>query len=174
MKSRMKAVNRKTALAPILLLAATTLPMYAQSPTADSPNRSILKGAAVEYLFPEQVTVTAGKPSAVEMHFRVGEGLHVNSHTPSQDFLIPTTLSIPESSGVRLEAATYPDGEEFTLPVDPTTKLSVYTGEFTIHTSIVAMRGNHLVEARLHYQACDREACFPPKTITVPIDVIGK
>jgi hypothetical protein len=170
----MKAPNWKIALTPVLLLGLAALPADAQSPMADSPDRSILKGAAVEYLFPEQVTVTAGKPSAVEMHFRVGEGLHVNSHTPSQDFLIPTTLSVPESSGVRLEAATYPEGEEFTLPVDPSTRLSVYTGEFTIHTSIVATRGNHLVEARLHYQACDKEACFPPKTITVPIDVIGK
>jgi hypothetical protein len=29
---------------------------------------------------------------------------------------------------------------------DPSTKLSVYTGEFTIHARIVAARGNHLVE----------------------------
>ncbi|HUN84426.1 MAG TPA: protein-disulfide reductase DsbD domain-containing protein [Terracidiphilus sp.] len=174
MKAKMKGTNWKTAISLALLLRVTVLPLYGQSSMADSPDRSILKGAAVEYLFPEQVNVTAGQPSAVEMHFRVGEGLHVNSHTPSQDFLIPTTLSFPESSGVRLEAATYPEGEEFALPVDPTTRLSVYTGEFTIHTSIVATRGNHLVEAKLHYQACDKEACFPPKTITVPIDVIGK
>jgi hypothetical protein len=52
--------------------------------------------------------------------------------------------------------------------------LSVYADEFTIETRLVAPRGNHLVEATLHYQACDKSACFPPKTITVPIDVIGK
>ena len=39
---------------------------------------------------------------------------------------------------------------------------------------IVATRGNHLVEAKLRFQACDKNACLPPKTITVPIDVIGK
>ena len=27
--------------------------------------------------------------------------------------------------------------------------------------------------AKLHYQACDQNACLPPKTITVPIDVLG-
>ncbi|HLY40897.1 MAG TPA: protein-disulfide reductase DsbD domain-containing protein [Terracidiphilus sp.] len=163
-------------LAPVLIVVMNlgALTALAQSPMADSSNRSILNGAAVEYLYPEQVTVTAGESSAVAMHFRVGEGLHVNSHTPSQDYLIPTALSFPDSSGVRLESATYPDGQEFTLPVDPATKLSVYTGEFTIHVRIVAARGNHLVEAKLHYQACDKEACFPPKTITVPIDVIAK
>ena len=75
---------------------------------------------------------------------------------------------------MRLDGASYPQGTEFTLPLDPETKLSVYTGEFTIQARIVATAGNHLVEAKLHYQACDKDACMPPKTITVPIDVIGK
>jgi hypothetical protein len=61
-----------------------------------------------------------------------------------------------------------------TLAVDPTTKLSVYTGEFIIQTRIVATPGNHLVEGQLHYQACDQNQCLPPKTIKVAIDVIGK
>ena len=61
-----------------------------------------------------------------------------------------------------------------TLPSDPKTKLSVYTGEFTIQARIVATPGNHLVQAKLRYQACDQNQCLPPKTITVPIDVIGK
>jgi hypothetical protein len=157
--------------AAMLIASFAAIPSRAQS---DDPGRSILRGAAVEYLYPEQVTIPAGKPSPVEMHFRVGEGLHVNSHTPSQDYLIPTTLSIPEASGVRLEGATYPAGSDITLPLDPDTRLSVYTGEFAINTRIVATRGNHLVEAKLRFQACDKNACLPPKTITVPIDVIGK
>ena len=129
---------------------------------------------AVEYLYPEQVTVPAGKPSAVALHFRIQQNLHINSHTPREHYLIPTVFSIPESSGVRLASANYPAGTDFTLPVDPSQKLLVYTGEFTIQARIVATPGDHLVEAQLHYQACDQNACMPPKTITVPIDVIGK
>jgi hypothetical protein len=154
--------------------ALAVLAAQGQAPMSDSPGRSITMGAAVEYLFPEQVTVSAGKPSSVALHFRVGQGLHINSHTPRQEELIPTTFSIPDGEGVRLERADYPDGTDFTLPLDPSMKLSVYTGEFTIQTRIVATPGNHLVEAKLHYQACDRNACLPPKTITVPVDVIGK
>ena len=75
---------------------------------------------------------------------------------------------------MRLEWAAYPAGTEFALPVEPGTKLMVYTGEFEIQTKIVAQPGDHMVEARLRYQACDDNACLPPKTITVPIDVIGK
>lgn len=141
---------------------------------ADDPGRSVLKGAAVEFLFPEQVTLAAGKASDVELHFRVAPGLHINSHAPKDEFLIPTTFSIPEGGDVRLEVANYPAGSDFTLPLDPNTKLSVYTGEFTIHARMVAAAGNHLVEAKLHFQACDKNACMPPKTIPVAIDVIGK
>lgn len=140
---------------------------------ADSTNRSIGHGAPVEYLFPEQVTIPAGKPQPVELHFRIAQGFHINSHTPKEDYLIPTVFSVPESTGVRLASATYPDGADFTLPLDPATKLSVYTGEFAIQTKLIAARGNHLVQASLRYQACDQNACMPPKTITVPIDVIG-
>jgi hypothetical protein len=30
------------------------------------------------------------------------------------------------------------------------------------------------VQGKLRYQACNDSQCLPPKTITVPIDVIGK
>ena len=146
----------------------------AQSLINGAPDRSIVKSAAVEYLFPEQISVPAGKASPVALHFSVAQGLHINSHTPKDSYLIPTVLSIPAASGVRLEGAAYPPGADFTLPLDPKTKLSVYTGEFIIQARIVAASGNHLVEAKLRYQACDNNACMPPKTITVPIDVIGK
>lgn len=167
----MLEMKRSIHVAVIIAFGVAALQAHAQS---GSSGRSIPGQAAVEYLFPEQVTVAAGKASEVNMHFRIAQGLHINSHTPKEDYLIPTVLSIPEASGVRLEQATYPQGTDLTLPVDPKTKLSVYTGEFTIQTRIVAKPGNHLVEAKLRYQACDKNACMPPKTITVPFDVIGK
>jgi DsbC/DsbD-like thiol-disulfide interchange protein len=145
-----------------------------QMPQVDGARRQAAKPAAVEYLYPEQVTVPAGKPSVVALHFRIPPGLHINSHTPRESELIPTTLSIPADSGVRLDGAVYPPGTEFALPLDPKTKLSVYSGEFIIQARIVATAGDHLVEARLRYQACDNNACMPPKTITAAIDVIGK
>jgi hypothetical protein len=43
-----------------------------------------------------------------------------------------------------------------------------------IQARIVATAGNHLVEAKLRYQACDNNACMPPKTIVVAMDVVGK
>jgi hypothetical protein len=132
------------------------------------------KTEAVQYLFPEQVTLPAGKASPVMLHFRIASGLHVNSNKPHDEFLIPTVFSIPDGSGVKLAAAVYPQGTDITLPADPKTKLNVYTGEFAIETKLVAAAGNHLVQAKLRYQACDNSQCMPPKTITVPVSVTGK
>ena len=169
----MPAVNHRIRVA-VLAFGLAALAAHAQAPISNAPNRSIAGGTAVEYMFPEQVTVPAGRPSPVSLHFRIRQGLHINSHTPRDGFLIPTTLSAPGNSIVRLEGATYPDGEDLTLPLDPKNALSVYTGEFTIQAHIVASRGNHLLEAKLRFQACNDNACMPPKTIPVAIDVIGK
>src|ERR1035441_4602577 len=99
-----------------LALGLAALLTHGQS---DQPGRSILKGAAVEYLFPEQVTLPAGKPTEVALHFRIAPGLHINSHAPREEFLIPTVFSIPEGAGARLVGASYPAGADFTLPLDP-------------------------------------------------------
>jgi hypothetical protein len=158
-----------------LSLALAVLPLIAQAPLGQSQSQAATaKPAAVTYLFPEQVTVTADKPTAVDLHFKVAAGLHVNSHTPHSDYLIPTTLKLPENSGVRLANATFPPGIDFSFAINPDEKLSVYTGEFTIHAELVAAKGEHLVEGTLHYQACNNESCMPPHSITVAIDVIAK
>jgi hypothetical protein len=160
-----------------VILGLAALLACGQSPTftsPTSPNRPAAKPDEVKFLYPEQVRVPSGKSTAVVLHFRVDPGMHINSHTPPDAFLIPTLLSIPVGAGVKLDAANYPDGTEFKPEGDPQMKLSVYTGEFTIQARITALPGNHLVEAKLRYQACDENACMPPKTITVAIDVIGK
>lgn len=158
----------------LLIVAATAAVVAQQDSLSTSARQPAVKTQAVEYLYPEQVSVPAGKATPVALHFRIRPDLHINSHTPRAEYLIPTVFSIPDTSGVKLASATYPAGGDFALPSDPDEKLSVYTGEFAIEAKIVSTPGNHLVEAKLRYQACDQSQCLPPKTITVPIDVIGK
>lgn len=158
----------KIAITGILVLAS----LAAQSQIVGSQTQA--RPDPVTYLFPEQVTVPAGKSASVELHFRIAQGLHIQSHTPRDEDFIPTEFSIPAGSGVRLDAATYPPASDITLAGDPKTKLSVYTGEFVLQARITATPGDHLVQAKLHYQACDQTQCMPPKTINVPLDVIGK
>ncbi len=169
-----KLAARSLRAAAVFVVFLLALESRAQIVPANPPERSPLATASVAYLYPTQVTIPAGKPSAVSLHFRVAQGMHINSHTPSSTFLIPTTLSLPAGAGVRLEATDYPAGVEITLPIDPTTKLSVYTGDFVIRARLIAEAGEHAIQAKLHYQACNDNQCLPPKTITVPIDFLGK
>lgn len=164
----------QTKLSTIAVFFAAALFARAQFVDSGAAGQAGSKPQSVVFLFPEQVTVHAGKPSSVDLHFRVAPGLHINSHNPSDQFLIATTFAISGSEGVQLAAATYPAGESITLASDPKSRLSVYTGEFVIHAQIVSAAGNHLAQGKLHYQACDRNECMPPKTITVPIDVIAQ
>lgn len=159
---------------PIAILLLAGLPACAQTSLHNNPDRSLHKAEAVEYLYPEQLTIPAAKPASVELHFRIAPGLHINSHTPKDKFLIPTALSFPADSGVKLDGASYPAGVEYTLPADPETRLNVYTGDFAIQARLSAQPGDHLVQAKLRYQACDETQCMPPRTATIAIDVVGR
>ncbi len=140
----------------------------------NSPDRRLPKTPPVQFVYPEQVHVAAGKPANVDLHFRVLSGMHINSHTPHDDFLIPTTFSLPAGEGVRLESASYPAGSDISLPSAPKMKINVYTGDFTLDTRMVASPGNHLLKGVLHFQACNETQCLPPQMITAAMDVIAK
>ena len=128
----------------------------------------------VQFLYPEQITVAAGKPSIVELHFRVNDGLHINSHTPRAKSLIPTRLMVEEPTGVNVASVDFPAGTDYSPAFSPNDKLSVYTGEFVLRAHVTAARGDHLVQAGLRYQACDANSCYPPKTAPIAVSVIAK
>jgi hypothetical protein len=160
-----------------LVLPLTLASAAMQTPISAPQSHADAKPAAVAYLFPEQVSIAADKPSPVDLHFKIAAGLHVNSHTPSSEELIPTTFKLPDTPGVRLSKADFPPGTDYTLNAGeglPPEKLSVYTGEFIIHTELIASKGEHLVQATLRYQACSSNTCLPPRSIPVAIDVIAK
>jgi hypothetical protein len=156
----------------LIALAMSCLAQKLPWETPDSPG-----GAAqqlVHFLYPQQVTVAAGKPATVEMHFRIAEGLHINSHTPLQKSLIKTQLVEAEPQGVNISAVDFPPGSDYAFPADPSQKLSVYSGEFVLRMHLTASRGDHLVSGQLRYQACDNHTCFPPRNLPVSVDVVGK
>ncbi len=118
----------------------------------------------------EQQQVPAGKRSVLELHFRVVDGFHVNSHAPKSELLIPTQVTLQPAIGVKAETIEYPAGTTYSFSFDPSEKLDVYTGAFTVKFPVVAEAGTHTMEGALRYQACDHAACYPPKTL--PLQVI--
>jgi len=128
----------------------------------------------VQYLFPEQVSVAAGRDAVIEMHFRVNHGMHINSHTPKEKWLIPTKLLVTTSPELKVERMEFPAGEDYTLAAMPKAKLSVYTGDFVVRAHIVARPGQHILQGTLRYQACDTNSCYPPREAPIAVDVIAK
>jgi hypothetical protein len=122
----------------------------------------------------EPQNVAAGKRSVLELHFRVLDGYHVNSHTPKSELLIPTRIELQPAAGVKAEAVEYPAGSSYSFSFDPTEKLDVYTGAFTVKLPVVAEAGAHSVDGTLRYQACDHAACYPPKSLPVQVIFTAK
>ena len=122
----------------------------------------------------EAQNVAAGKRSVLELRFRVVNGFHVNSHTPKSELLIPTNLVLQPVAGVKAAAAEYPAGMPYSLSVDPSEKLDVYTGDFTVNLPVVAQAGAHTIDGTLKYQACDHAACYPPKSLPVQVIFTAK
>ena len=123
-------------------------------------------------LLTDGVEVKPGSEQVVELRFRVEEGYHINSHTPMDDLLIPTTLKL-DSGAVKVVGTEYPKGEIIKL-IGSGEGLEVYQGEFKVHVRVIAPRGFSTMMGTVRYQACDNEACFPPKTLAVKVAVIGK
>ena len=166
-------LHRITGTAAALLLGiALLLPTGARA--QHMPWQTSKNSQPVAFLFPLQLTVPAGKPTPISLTFRVANGLHINSHTPTSKTFIRTELLLPTDPNAKLSAVNFPPGSNYALPAFPQDKLSVYTGEFTVQARLTATRGNHMMQAKLRYQACATNSCYPPLTIPVTIDVIGK
>lgn len=117
----------------------------------------------------EAQNIKAGARSVLDMRFRVADGFHVNSHTPKSEFLIPTRIKFEPAAGVKQEAAVYPAGVSYSFSFDPTNKLDVYSGDFTVKLPVVAAVGQHTIQGTLTYQACDKAACYPPRNVPVQL-----
>ena len=155
----------------LAVLPATVTSLAQQIGNLDAPAP---KPKAFVLYAAEQQYVTAGKLSVLELHFRVVDGFHVNSHTPKSELLIPTQVAFQPATGVKAETAEYPAGTSYSFSFDPTEKLDVYSGAFTVKLPVVAEAGTHTVDGTLRYQACDHAACYPPKSLPVQVIFTAK
>jgi hypothetical protein len=168
------AYRRATSLALIAALCLSATAAFAQDFSGSSSAESKAAKGMVSYLFPEQVSIPAQKSTEVDLHFRVADGLHINSHTPREKSLIATSLAVAGTSALKVTSVEFPTGVDYAFAFEPSEKLSVYTGDFTLKAHLTAPAGSYLLQGLLRYQACDSRSCYPPKTIPVAVDVIAK
>lgn len=99
-------------------------------------------------------------------------GYHVNSNTPSEEYLIPLKLTWTAPGALQGGEITYPKPslEKYEFSEKP---ISVYTGSFDLvaHFKVAASApaGPGVAAGKLKYQACSNKACYPPKTVDVTL-----
>jgi hypothetical protein len=100
----------------------------------------------------------------------VDPGFHVNSNTPSEDYLIPLKVTWSSLGALEGGQVTYPKAEKYDLAGKP---LSVFTGDFDLLANFKvaanAAAGPGMASGKLRYQACNSTTCFPPKTVEISV-----
>jgi thioredoxin:protein disulfide reductase len=106
----------------------------------------------------------------------IEDGWHINSHTPLDDSLIPTTVTLSEHPDFDVVATRYPTGTlyRFSFSDEP---LDVHEGTVFVYvevqTSDTVQLGEHVLTGTLRVQACDDSVCLAPSdvpvTLTVPV-----
>ena len=133
------------------------------------------KKGFVSFSPPGTVVVHGKQAAPVEFTFHVQQGYHINSNQPSTPELIPTQLHFSLPGDLAIGKVQYPAGQLTSFPFDPNEKLSVYSGDVTIKALVLAQSGAspgaHTVHGELRYQACDNNACYPPKKLPIEFDV---
>jgi hypothetical protein len=126
----------------------------------------------------ERVTVgqpqkVAGKRNdAVQTRIPVSilDGYHVNSNTPSDEYLIPLKVTWTSLGALEGGQVTFPKAEKITVGDQ---QLSVFTGKIDLavnfKVSAHAPAGPGVASGKLGYQACNNKSCFPPKNVEISV-----
>lgn len=101
----------------------------------------------------------------------IAAGWHVNSHTPSEEFAIPTVLEIDPATAELIGQPGYPAHAMKAFEFTGGKELAVYDGTFSIAFRAKLKPGATKIGAILRYQACSDTVCLPPNQATADLDV---
>jgi hypothetical protein len=122
---------------------------------------------------PETIKAKAGTTLSAKVTLQLKQGYHVNSNTPSEEYLIPLKLTW-NAGALTSPEVKYPKAQMEKMPFAEK-PLSVYTGDFDLVTSFsvspLATPGPTAVTGKLRYQACNDRMCLPPKNVDVALQV---
>ena len=106
-------------------------------------------------------------------------GYHVNSSRPLNKYAIPTNLKIEAPRGVLIGPVAYPRAIVRRLKAVNNELLAVYEGRAILRFNVTVpanyQGGSADLKARVKFQSCNDEVCFPPKTheVNLSIGVVG-
>jgi thioredoxin:protein disulfide reductase len=114
--------------------------------------------------------VHAGGPARLALKVSLPEGLHTQSDKPRDPTLIPTVLTVETPAGVTLDEIVFPKATDL-KQAGQEQPLAVFEQVFAIGVQVSlgssVPPGDLVVPAKLRYQACDANLCYPPSTADV-------
>lgn len=108
----------------------------------------------------------------------IPSGFHVNANRVLNKFSVPTSVKIETPSGARATAVTFPRAKVQKLGFS-NEPLALFEGRAVLRFNVTFpanfQTGVTELKAKVRYQACNNEICYPPTTreITMPIAVVG-
>ncbi len=128
--------------------------------------------------YASHASIHPGEPFQVAILADIRSGFHVNSHTPLDEFLIPTVVKLDESQNITFSPVSYPQPEYKSFSFS-SNKVAVYEGKLAISArgrlSQDVMLGDVKISGVLSYQACNNASCFMPSSVRfeVPLKVVN-
>ena len=120
-----------------------------------------------------------GRTVQAAIVMEIPSGYHVNANHPLGKYAIPTSLKIEAPKGVTVGPVAYPRAIVRKIKAGNNEPLAVYEGRAIMRFNVTVpanyQGGEIVLKARLRFQSCNDEVCFPPKTqeINMHIDVVG-
>ncbi len=123
----------------------------------------------------ERVAYAPGSTINGIVVMQVDKPYHVNANPASEDYLIPTELRIEAGRGYKVGKIEYPKPKEKAFAFSEGKPIKIYEGRVPIRFQIAldkaASKGTLTLKATLRYQACDDNACYPPRTAPIEIKI---
>ena len=157
----MNSLISKTSVTRGLLFALILLAAGIFSATASAQPNITINGSVAPG------KIARGRTARVTVVMNIPRGYHVHSNKPLEKFLIATQLQVEASNGVRVGPVSYPRALLRQLKFSKN-RVAVYEGRVTMRFNVTVppnfSGGNAEIKAKVRYQSCDDEVCFPPQT----------
>lgn len=114
--------------------------------------------------------VAQGSTFEVAVVAEIPAAYHMNANKTSDEYLIPTTVTVDLPKGIEQMGTSYPPGKlkKFGFSSTP---LNVYEDKAIIRIKLSAVSGAPIgaldLPMTLRYQACNETTCFPPVRLPV-------
>ena len=105
----------------------------------------------------------------VNVRLNIASGWHIQASNPTDDYLIPTRLSL-DTDSAEITQIDYPPAENLQFPFAERA-IAVYTDSLNVPLTLSFKTRPENLSLLLTYQACDSTRCLSPQTQRIALDM---